>query len=59
MTNTNPVSLINPLTDLFLKKDDTVIISDLSFPSNKGVEGVKPFSMDVIENSILDLYTIK
>lgn len=53
-----PKYLKSPLTDRFLKKGDRVVMLDLIMPEKQGVEGVKAFSFELIEDSILDLYTI-
>jgi hypothetical protein len=43
------------LTDLFLTADDRVLITDLNFPEVKGVEHVKPYEINLISTSVLDL----
>lgn len=54
-----PVNLICALSDLFLTKNDQVVIIDLDVPAKGKVMGVKEFSFTMIEDTILDLTTIR
>jgi len=53
-----PMSMSSPLTDLFLLKNDCVVITSLEIPPKPKVIGVRDFVMTVIEDNILDLYSI-
>jgi len=47
------------LTDIFLEGDDRVVISDLKIPEKAKVIGVKDFTMQLIQDGILDLITVE
>lgn len=46
------------LTDIFLEGDDRVVIADLKVPAKAKVIGVKDFTMELIQDGILDLITV-
>jgi len=43
------------LTDIFLVKNDHVVIEELILPEIKGVEHVKPYELSLIEDAVFDL----
>jgi hypothetical protein len=53
-----PVSMSSALTDIFLAKNDQVVIEELELPMKPKVIGVRDFSMIVSQDNILDLYSI-
>jgi hypothetical protein len=54
-----PVSMICALTDLFLELNDQVVITSLDIPPKPKVIGVRDFAMTVVQDSILDLYSVE
>ena len=53
-----PVRLKCALSDLFLEQDDHVVITSLTIPEKAKVIGVKDFSMEMTQATILDLNSI-
>lgn len=47
------------LTDIFLKKEQLVIVKDCRFNPVAGVEHVRPFEMELKSNMIFDLETVE
>lgn len=54
-----PVRLKCALSDLFLDKDDHVVITSLTIPEKAKVIGVRDFSFEIIQDGILDLYNVE
>jgi len=54
-----PLNMICALTDLFLELSDQVMISSLEIPPKPKVIGVRDFVMTVVQDSILDLYSVE
>jgi hypothetical protein len=54
-----PVNIISALTDLFLDINDQVVITSVDIPPKPKVIGVRDFSMTVIQDSVLDLYSVE
>lgn len=58
-TYRQPVSMVCALTDLFLAKSDKVVITSLDIPPKPKVIGVRDFAMTIVQDSILDLYSVE
>ena len=58
-TRRQPVNIINALTDLFLDASDQVVITSLDIPPKPKVIGVRDFAMTIVQDSILDLYSVE
>jgi hypothetical protein len=54
----SPKYLKCALTDRFLLQGDQVVMLDLNVPEKTGFQGSKAFSFDLLEDSILDLYSV-
>ncbi len=59
-----PVSIINPVTDIFLlrperKGCDLVIIKDLKFPSSGGVKNVRPYELTLMSDEPFNLKVVE
>lgn len=53
-----PVRLKCALSDLFLDMDDKVVLTSLVIPEKAKIIGVKDFTMEMVQDGILDLYSI-
>lgn len=53
-----PVKLENAFTEIFLQKENDVIIESLDFPDMRGVIGAQAFSMSLVSDSSLELEEI-
>ena len=51
-----PVRLKSAFSDIFLYNHDTVLITRLSIPQKPGVVGVRDFSLQMVSDSIFNLY---
>ena len=58
MTDT-PVYLKCALSDIFLGGNDQVVIKNLDIPAKAKVIGVRDFSFNMVQDSILDLYLVQ
>ncbi len=47
--------IVSALTDLFLTKDDRVVIADINFPEVTGIENIKPYELNLVSDSIFEL----
>lgn len=57
--NREPVRIKSALTDIFLEKNDRVVISTLDIPEKAKVIGVRDFSFELIQDGIFDLTSIE
>lgn len=57
--NNQAVVLQCAMTDIFIPKDDSVIIQDLTFPPVSGTEHARPYEMNLLSDSIntLELFS--
>jgi len=58
-TYRQPINMICALTDLFLDASDQVVITSLDIPPKPKVIGVRDFAMTIVQDSILDLYSVE
>lgn len=58
-TYRKPINMICALTDLFLDASDQVVITSLDIPPKPKVIGVRDFAMTIVQDSILDLYSVE
>lgn len=53
-----PVVMKSALTDLFLEKDDRVVMRNLEIPEKAKVIGVRDYSFELVQDGVFDLYAV-
>ncbi|WAC40586.1 DUF6046 domain-containing protein [Pedobacter sp. SL55] len=53
-----PIVMKSALTDLFLEKDDRVVMRNLEIPEKAKVIGVRDYTFELVQDGVFDLYAV-